>query len=395
MRSFAKRYPLSIAVILITCSVISMGCVSEPVQRIGEYITPSSIAYMQNEKVYDVDPLRLTVPVVPAQPPFRYDSRPLAEKTIGSPGYQLASSYYYNAFYEGSEGVVSISVENRGESTVFAYEFGLLDVDTDTWYGQESSTTIIPGEEKKLGYVSVDVPEGAQEMKLRLGLSVLVRTQSGQWYDYGRQYFDGFTIDVTQEPQIENPEHISNPGSIFSLMNSKIDPYDTGVRKMAAVSAKKYPGQYNIYQLCSLFDDTKSTIDYISDPRGRDLWSAPGDTLEIGAGDCDDYSILLASLVEAIGGTSRIYLTDTHAFASVYIGNASNTALTIEAIRQYYGDLPVYYTTDEYGSWLILDPTSSVYAGGLPAGTAPVKGGWTFRDTSQVIVIDVAPKDQE
>jgi hypothetical protein len=67
----------------------------------------------------------------------------------------------------------------------------------------------------------------------------------------------------------------------------------------------------------------------------------------------------------------------------------------VEGVRQYYGKLPVYYTTDEYGSWLLMDPTSNVYAGGLPAGAAPVNGGWTFQNTSQVIAIDLAPKDQE
>jgi transglutaminase-like putative cysteine protease len=395
MRSFEKRYSALIIFILITCSVISLGCVSEPVQKLGEYIAPSSTAYLHNEKAYDIDPLRLTVPVVPAQAPFRYENRPFADEKRSSPGYQLASSYYYTTFYEGSDGVTGIYVENLGDYTIFAYEFGLLDVDTGRWYGHDTGITIIPGEEKRIGYVSVQVPEGAENLKLKLGMSLLAKTQSDKWYYYERQYFEEFIIDVEKEPLEESPAYISNPRSVFSLMDSKIDPYDTGVRKMAAVSAKKYPGQYNVYQLCSLFDDTKSRIDYISDPRGRDLWSTPGETLEVGAGDCEDYAILLASLVEAIGGTSRIYLTDTHAFASVYIGDADNTALIVEAIRRYYGDLPVYYTTDEYGSWLLMDPTSSVYAGGLPAGAAPVKNGWTFQNTSQVIVIDIAPKDQE
>lgn len=380
---------------LVTCSVISLGCISEPVQKLSSYISPSSTTLLQDGKVYDVDPSRLTVPIIPAQAPFRYEGRPAAGEMRFSPGYQLASSYYYTAFYEGSDGVAGIFIENMGDYTVFAYEFGLLDVSSGNWYGQETGTTIIPGEKKKLGNVAVHVPSGTGHLRLKLGMSILVKTQSGQWYDYGRQYFEEFTVAAEQQPQMENPGYLSNPKSSFYLMNDKVDPYNTEVRKMAAVSAKKYPGPYNVYQLCSLFDDTKNRIDYISDPRGRDLWSPPGDTLLIGAGDCDDYAILLASLVESIGGTARIYLTDTHAFATVYIGDEGNTQLVVEGVRQYYGNLPVYYTTDEYGSWLLMDPTSSVYAGGLPAGAAPVEGGWTFQNTSQVIAIDIAPKDQE
>ena len=44
-------------------------------------------------------------------------------------------------------------------------------------------------------------------------------------------------------------------------------------------------------------------------------------TLKVGAGDCEDQAILLSSMIEAVGGTTRVYLTDNHAFAAVYIGN--------------------------------------------------------------------------
>lgn len=395
MNRLEKSCRLLVLLMLVTGSVISLGCISEPVQILSAYLSPSSTTLLQDGKVYDPDPSRLTVPMIPAQAPFRYEGKPAAGEMRFSPGYQLASSYHYTAFYEGSDGVTCIYVENMGDYTIFAYEFGLLDVSTGNWYGRETGTTIIPGENKKLGNVAVHVPAGSEDIRLKLGMSILVKTQSGQWYDYGRQYFEEFTIDAEQQPLMESPEYLSNPQSSFYLINDKVDPYNTEVRKMAAISAKKYPGPYSVYQLCSLFDDTKNRIDYINDPRGRDMWSPPGDTLLVGAGDCDDYAILLASLVESIGGTARIYLTDTHAFAAVYIGDEDNTQLVVEGVRQYYGDLPVYYTTDEYGSWLLMDPTSSVYAGGLPAGAAPVNEGWTFQNTSQVIAIDIAPKDQE
>ncbi len=222
-------------------------------------------------------------------------------------------------------------------------------------------------------------------------MSIFAETPNEQWYEHKDQLFDEFTVNVSQQAEKQDPQFIFNSKRTFEILNEKVDPYDIKVRKMAAVSAKQYPGKYNIYQICSLFDDTKNNIQYISDPRGRDVWSPPCDTLEVEAGDCDDYAILLASLVESIGGTSRIYLTDTHAFTAVYIGDEENTENIIEAIGNYYGPVPVYYTTDEYGSWLMLDPTSNVYPGGLPGGTAPSGNGWTFIDTTQVTVIDIAP----
>ena len=44
----------------------------------------------------------------------------------------------------------------------------------------------------------------------------------------------------------------------------------------------------------------------------------PMTPLKIGAGDCDDKAILISSMLEAVGGKTRVYLTDTHAFAAVY-----------------------------------------------------------------------------
>lgn len=383
-----------IAIAFITITHFPVESLSEPLQRIYGYFAPSSEVHHVGN--YHLDPLKLTVPVVPAYPPLKYASKPTPGVAVNSPGYQLLSSYHYNSVYEDGGGVVGIYVENIGDSDIFAYDLGLLDVDTNRWYGQKTGICLNPGEKKKLGNIAVlHTSDNAEKLILKLGISIMARTPSSQWYDYGKQYFDEFTVDVGQAVQVETPGYIHNPWNIFDRMNSKIEPFDAGVRKVAAGSAKKYPGQYNIYQICSIFDDSKDRLEYISDPRGSDMWSTPAESLETGAGDCEDHAILLASLVESIGGTSRIYITDNHAFAAVYIGHGTDTTDIVEAVRQYYGDLPVYYASDEYGAWLMMDPTSSVYAGGLPADTAPVKDGWTFQNTSKVIVIDIAPKVQE
>jgi hypothetical protein len=96
--------------------------------------------------------------------------------------------------------------------------------------------------------------------------------------------------------------------------------------------------------------------------------------------------------VEAIGGTTRIYLTEDHAYAATYVGNGSTGDGVITALREYYNGAPVYYTTDEYGSWIVLDASSGMYAGDLPAGAAPAgPGGWTFLKNENITVVDIAP----
>jgi hypothetical protein len=61
-------------------------------------------------------------------------------------------------------------------------------------------------------------------------------------------------------------------------------------------------------------------------------------------------------------------------------------------VKDKYGCVPVYYATDEYGSWLIMDTTSGLYAGDISADATPSANGWKFTDTEEVIIIDIVPK---
>ena len=228
------------------------------------------------------------------------------------------------------------------------------------------------------------------------------RTSEGKWHEYEPYFLNGFTVDLKPMPEKFAPKYRYNPASYFETINRLVEPAEPDVRGKAAEVARSYPGAYNIYQVCALFDMVKEEIEYVSDPRGNDVWEPANVTLKIGAGDCEDQAILLSSMIEAVGGTTRVYLTDNHAFAAVYIGNGTGaTEAAVKGIRAYYGNVDVNYLTDEYGSWLMLDPTSSLYAGGLPGKTAQVKihaangnetyRSWTFVNTREVRVIDISP----
>ncbi|MDK2826607.1 hypothetical protein SAMN04488589_1558 [Methanolobus vulcani] len=380
---------MTFTVFLLSGVILSSGCISESVKKVEAIFDPSSVTLFQSEDYYILDASELTIPVVPSHDLNIYDESP-DKYTEKLPGFELSTSYYYTEFFEGTEAAISVYAHNMGDSPVYIYQFGFKLKGQDEIVFHQAGVNVEPGEEERVGIISIDVPENVTQMQLEPFISLFVQTDSAKWHDYEDQEFEKINIDVSYKKDAQSPKYSTNPEQLFILVNEKIDPYDVQVRTMAAASAKKYPGQYNIYQLCRLFDDTKEKIQYISDPRGKDLWSTPGDTITVGAGDCDDYAILLASLIEAIGGTSRVYLTDTHAFAAAYIGN--DTENIADAIGEYYGPVPIYYTTDEYGCWLMMDPTSSIYAGGLPGGTAPTENGWTFLNTSTVTVIDIAPQ---
>ncbi|MDO9517363.1 MAG: transglutaminase family protein [Methanosarcinaceae archaeon] len=387
-----------IAILLIfLISISTSGCLTESFQQIEQY-TQSATYISTQEETYKLDISKLTVPEVPDTPPHKFEKIPTTTSSSRMiPGFSLSSHYYYTKLYEGGTGTFKIFVENSGNTPVFIYGYAIRDPNIsgiNESYMQNTGITIPAGEERYIGMFNVMVPQETDQITLGLSLSILVKTISGTWYDHHEQLFDNFTMDVIPAIAEEYPERVSNlPQSVFKSVNNKVNPLDINVREIAAGSAKTYPGTYNIYQICAIFDYVKENIQYISDPRGGDYWSPPNETLKIGAGDCDDYAILMSSLVEAIGGTTRIYLTDTHAFAAVYIGNdTDHIDRIVDGIGQYYGPVAVYYSTDEYGSWLMLDPTSSLYVGDLPGDTALTSQGWTYLNTTKITAIDIIPK---
>jgi tetratricopeptide (TPR) repeat protein len=122
--------------------------------------------------------------------------------------------------------------------------------------------------------------------------------------------------------------------SILSLkkeFNVKVEPLNTAVRGLAVNLASEYPGNYRIEQVCAIFANLKRGWIYWPDVRGGYVNYANESIKEcetvgcVGVGNCNDFAILMAGLVEAIGGTSRIIWAypnkgTGHAYAEVYIG---------------------------------------------------------------------------
>ena len=141
------------------------------------------------------------------------------------------------------------------------------------------------------------------------------------------------------------------------------DYTDNTVRNRAVHIAGSTPGSFNIGQVCDLFDYCISNWSYVNDAqKGEVIESAPN-TLKNGLnGDCDDFAVLMASMVMAVGGEARISYVYKgnrgHAFAEVNIGSTDVTDVeryvSKRYARIYKGN--TWYRTDDYGNhWLNLD----------------------------------------
>jgi len=158
-----------------------------------------------------------------------------------------------------------------------------------------------------------------------------------------------------------------------------VRPSSPIVRDFAVKLASAYPGTYyrssynnpspgrqGIKQIKAIHQYIASEWAYINDPlfEKSDYYSPADRTIALGlAGDCDDYAILMASCIEAIGGRARIlYGTcseGAHAWAEVYIGNqaAWNEAVAIVGKSS-------CLSPDGGGYWLCLDWQMGTYSCG-------------------------------
>lgn len=99
-------------------------------------------------------------------------------------------------------------------------------------------------------------------------------------------------------------------------------------------------------EISALFDFVQNRIRYVRDIRGVETLHTPEKVLENEQGDCDDKSILLASLLEAIGHPTR--------FVAIGFSPGNFSHVLVE--------------TKVNNRWLALETTEPVAMGWKPAG---------------------------
>ena len=139
--------------------------------------------------------------------------------------------------------------------------------------------------------------------------------------------------------------------------SSKGSYYRDGGHDKFAVSEEGIQQIVNIHRYIS------GEWKYVNDPADihGDYYSPASRTIAAGlAGDCDDFSILVSSAVEAIGGKTRIMggtcSDSAHAWSEVYIGSRRVWNNIFPVISRNYPGRKISYRKDSSGKyWLSLD----------------------------------------
>ena len=96
---------------------------------------------------------------------------------------------------------------------------------------------------------------------------------------------------------------------------NKIVYDDIEIRQFTASVTKGCPSGDKECQLNKVFRHVVENYNYYSDPVGKELIQSPYETREVEGGDCEDFSILMNSMLESIGIKTYLVLTDDHAYS--------------------------------------------------------------------------------
>lgn len=141
-------------------------------------------------------------------------------------------------------------------------------------------------------------------------------------------------------------------------------------------SAMRMPGATGIRQVLAVHRYASAQWRYVNDPvvARSDYYSPADRTIAAGfAGDCDDFAVLLASAVEAIGGRARIMHgrceSGGHAWAEAYVGDRSAWRTVQKVLEHAYPGRRIEYFTPRNARdyWLSLDWQVGTYSCGEQA----------------------------
>ena len=155
--------------------------------------------------------------------------------------------------------------------------------------------------------------------------------------------------------------------SLQKRIQQKVNYTDSTVRYFAVEKSliyfqEYYPKYKQICRQLSLIKYIKENFKYVSDPSGFDYFAPPTESIALMAGDCDDYSILMASVIKAIGGNVRIIWAPRHVYPELFCGDKANFDKYLSAIYLFFekeiGDKQIYYRLDKnQNHWLNIDYT--------------------------------------
>ena len=179
--------------------------------------------------------------------------------------------------------------------------------------------------------------------------------------------------DKAKFPYIKPSEEKTNKyNDIKNAINYK-NPY---VRNFAVKASTTYFNERNLFytygniiRYFSVYKQIRNSWQYVKDPFGEEYFARASETLEHLAGDCDDYSIIMAACIKAIGGQVRLIAIKGHIYPEVMVGKKEDWyrisyLIKVSLFSDVYNSKPLHGHIDKNDNiWMNFDYTEK-YPGG-------------------------------
>jgi len=157
-----------------------------------------------------------------------------------------------------------------------------------------------------------------------------------------------------------------------------IDHTNANVRDFAVTAANEYFRKEQkirtdypriLVQSFAVFKKINTKWNYVSDPDGEEYFAKASESTALMAGDCDDYSILMAAAIKSIGGKVRLTFVKGHIYPELFIGDENDLKIIGPLIteklfaKETMGRELNYYKDAKGNAWINLDYTAD-YPGG-------------------------------
>lgn len=213
-----------------------------------------------------------------------------------------------------------------------------------------------------------------------LTLVVVLAAGVGAWWTWLRPALTATApgaFDVAEPtPAVTPPPPPAEPTPI--RLAKALTPMDPVTRNAAARLAARSQGPFHVEQVAEIWTAVRRDWRYVNDPQGRDYFASARETIENGyVGDCDDFAIVLTSMVTAVGGEARVVLMEGprggHAYAEACVHG--DPGVVARALGRHYrakwrgylqGAAPrtiSYRRTEACPIWLNLDWNAAVPGG--------------------------------
>lgn len=219
------------------------------------------------------------------------------------------------------------------------------------------------------GWISYDVYSGKQDLLGYYNKSRNVFNDMAGYKDKGSFVYTSYSV-FYRDRQLVDAIDFKQP----AVRNFAVE----AVNEFFVKEQKKHMDYERvIIQSLAVFKKINSNWNYVSDPQDDEYFAKASESVKLLAGDCDDYSILMAAAVKSIGGKVRLTFIKGHIYPELLIGKEEDMQKMMPIITDKLFSKEIdkainYYQDKEGNIWINLDYTAS-YPGGSYMGNEVVE----------------------